>query len=482
MLEGWGFYSEGLASISAVLKQNKHNVSLLHLIKDISKEEFLLKIEKEKPDLIGFSFATTTFYRLSNYVKWIKMKFNIPIICGGYHPTLAPEEVLNIKEVDMVCIGEGEYPMLELCNKIEKKENYEYIDSLYVKTKDGIIKNKIRPLIENLDTLPFPDFGLFNFNNLIASKINTATIMISRGCLYNCSYCANHATRKLYPNSNKYTRTRSPENAIEYIKILLQHCGNEKITIKYIGFLDNNLSWPKEWSIKFLNLYLQEIHLPFSCNLRADTIDKELCGLLKKAGCFRVHIGVESGNKEIRFSILKRSMPDNVIKKAFDLFKNAKISSLAYNMVGLPYETPKAALDTIKLNALIKPTRSLAAIFCPFPRTEAYNISLNAGFIKEPVDYSKEIVLKNKSFSEDQIYFFSLYFRFITQLYKIIFVFPGFIKIQAEKFFDSFFCWDKIPYKFLNKIMRFYKRSKDSLKNKIRNKNPKLYLFLRNSF
>ena len=482
-LEGWGFYSEGLASISAVLKKNGHRVSLLHLTKEIPKEKFLKNIEKENPNLIGFSFTTDNFHLLPKYLKWIKEnKFSIPIICGSYHSTLSPEEVINIKEVDMICIGEGEYPMLELCNKIEKRENYEYIESLWIKTKNGIIKNRVRPLIENLDTLPFPDFALFDFHNLIASKINTAMIMVSRGCPYNCSYCANHAIRKMYPNSNKYTRTRSPENSIEYIKTLLKHCKDEKININYINFLDNNLSWPKEWNIKFLNLYLQEIHLPFSCNLRADTIDKELIELFKKAGCFRAHIGVESGNKEIRFSILKRNMSDDVIKNGFNLCKNIGISTLAYNMIGLPYETPRTALDTIKLNALIKPTRSLAAIFCPYPATEAYNISLNAGFIEEPVDYSREVVLKNKNFSEEQTCFFSLYFRFIIQIYKMIFVLSGFVKELAEKFFDSLFTNNKIPYKFLNRIMRFYKQSKDSLKNKIRNKSPKLYLFLRNYF
>ncbi|MBT9131132.1 MAG: Hopanoid C-3 methylase [candidate division WS2 bacterium] len=216
ILEGWGFYSEGVASISTVLKKGGHKVSLLHLIKEIPKEKFLENMEKENPNLIGFSFTTDSFHRLPKYLKWIKEnKFNIPIICGSYHSTLAPEEVINIKEVDMVCIGEGEYPMLELCDKIEKKENYEYIESLWIKTKNGIIKNRVSPLVENLDTLPFPDFALFDLHNLIASKINTATITISRGCPYNCSYCANHAIRKMYPNSTKYTRNRSPENSIE---------------------------------------------------------------------------------------------------------------------------------------------------------------------------------------------------------------------------------------------------------------------------
>ncbi len=248
-LEGWGFYSEGLASMSAVLKKKGYNTALYHLTKEISKEVFLKKIEAENPNLIGFSFGTDNFYRIPLYIKWIKEKFNIPIICGSYHPTLAPEEVLNIPGVDMVCIGEGEYSLLELCSKIEERKQINDIKNIWIKRENEISKNPIRPLIENLDDLPFPDFSLFNFYDLIASKINTAAVMVSRGCPYNCSYCANHAIKQLYPNQNKYCRTRSPENAILYIKILIKHCADNNITIKYISFSDNNLSCPKKWSM-----------------------------------------------------------------------------------------------------------------------------------------------------------------------------------------------------------------------------------------
>jgi len=477
-LEGWGFYSEGIASLSSVLKKEGYKVSLYHLTKEVSKEEFLERIEKEKPDLIGFSVGSDNFFRLKKYSAWLKERFRIPVICGGYHPTLAPDETINLPGVDMVCIGEGEYPLLELCKKIERNRQYNDIQNIWVKTDRGIIKNPIRPLIENLDDLPFPDFSIFDFEKIISSKISTGAAMISRGCPYNCSYCCNHAIKNLYPNKAKYPRVRSPRVTIEYLKKLINHYNR----IKYISFWDNNLSWPKNWCLSLLELYRKEIGLPFSCNLRADTIDEEIISALKKSGCFRVHIGVESGNKEIRYKILNRYIPDEVINKAFQLCRKAGINTLAYNMVGLPFETPRAAIDTIKLNATIRPTRALSAIFSPYPGTDASRVSLEAGFITFPIDYSEEVILKTKDFTEEQVKFFSSAFRPLIKIYGLIFKFPKIIRDPMEKAMDSFLCWKYFPHKPITILLRTVKGFSGRVKNTLRNRLPGLYLFLRNLF
>ncbi|MDI6603173.1 MAG: radical SAM protein [Patescibacteria group bacterium] len=477
-LEGWGFYSEGLASMSSILKKEGYEVSLYHITKELSREEFLERIEKEKPDLIGFSVGSDNFFRLKKYSTWLKKRFKIPVICGGYHPTLAPDETINLPGVDMVCVGEGEYPLLELCKRIEENRPYEDIQSIWVKTDQRIIKNPTRPLIENLDDLPLPDFSIFDFEKLISSKISTGTVMISRGCPYNCSYCCNHAIKNLYANKDKYPRVRSPQVAIEYLKKLINHYDK----IKYISFWDNNLSWPKNWCLSLLELYRKEIGLPFSCNLRADTIDEEIISALKKSGCFRVHIGVESGNKEIRYKILNRYMPDEIISKAFQLCRKEGINTLAYNMIGLPFETPRAALDTIKFNAMIRPSRALAAIFSPYRGTEATRVSLEAGFITLPIDYSKEVILKTKDFTEEEVKFFSSAFRPLMKIYMLIFKFPKVIRDPMEKAMDSFLCWKYFPYKLLTSLLRTIKSFSDRAKNILRNRLPKLYLFLRNAF
>ena len=212
-----GNYSEGLASISAVLKQGGHDVRLLHLLNLHTEEDFKRRLrEAGEFDIIGFSIRTTAFPDCIEYIKWTKEVCpEAFIICGSYHPTLVPDEVLAVDGVDCVCVGDGEYAELELCDKMRDGEDYTSIESLYFKLDDGSFKhNPIRPLFADLDRLPIPDFELFDYDNLESSKVGTAIVIVSRGCFYNCTYCGNGNFRKVYPNKKIYARFRSPETAL----------------------------------------------------------------------------------------------------------------------------------------------------------------------------------------------------------------------------------------------------------------------------
>lgn len=474
--EKFGFYSEGLASISSVLKRAGHEVRLYHIMRQVALDEFLETIKYYSPDLIGFHLRTSNFLEISRYIPYIKKDgIQAPIICGGYHPSLAPDEVLNMPGVDMICIGESEFPLLELCDAMEHGKEFRNIKNIWVKTDNDIIRNPIRPLIENLDELPLPDFDLFDFDNLTSSKIYTAGVMLSRGCPFNCAYCCNHAIRNLYPNKAKYARKRSPQNAIRYLKKLL----SSYKYIKYITFWDNNLSYPHEWFYEFIFLYKSEIHLPFSCNLHPNTVDETVVNSLKEAGCYRVHIGVEHGNEPFRRNILNRNISNNQIIKVFSLCRAAGISTLSYNMVNSPLETPSIFLDTVRLNALIKPTRALAAIFYPYPGTDAYNMSLKHGLITLLVNYSAEIILQNTKFPKPQVKFFSLYFRVLIKVYQFIFKLPKKVRFACEKLFDSILISKYLPYDTLNKLMELRRKLVNRLKTVLRTALPQLYVFMR---
>ena len=138
---------------------------------------------------------------------------------------------------DIVCVGEGEGPVTDLCNALEKKRSYDKVPNLWVKKGGRIVKNPPRKLIYPLDSLPFPDFGLFDFSKLIATQTKTAVVIISRGCPYRCGYCCNHKIREVYPDPEHYTRFRSPENVTLYLKKLLKLYP----WVSYIRFIDNIL-------------------------------------------------------------------------------------------------------------------------------------------------------------------------------------------------------------------------------------------------
>ena len=151
----------GLASISAVLKENQHEVTLTHLTKEPSKKDILKEVSQKSPDFVGFSSTTNQFHFVELISKWIKEEFSeIPIVVGGIHATLAPNDVIQNDNIDFVCIGEGEYPLLELLeNGFDDRE----IQNVWSKER----KTSIRPLISDLDTLPFPDYDLFDMNSIL---------------------------------------------------------------------------------------------------------------------------------------------------------------------------------------------------------------------------------------------------------------------------------------------------------------------------
>ncbi|MCL1832851.1 MAG: cobalamin-dependent protein, partial [Oscillospiraceae bacterium] len=178
-----GNYSEGLASISAVLKQAEYNVRLEHMLYMPTKKEFVERVKAHNPDVIGFTMRTTAMPFVRELAGWLDDDdsglSDIPVTVGGYHPTLVPEECLAVRGIDMVTIGEGEYPLLEYMDSLRDGTNRTDIQSTWFKQADGtIIKNDVRPLIEDLDTLPFPDFELFDFANLDRSKNFTAMVML----------------------------------------------------------------------------------------------------------------------------------------------------------------------------------------------------------------------------------------------------------------------------------------------------------------
>ena len=153
-----------------------------------------------------------------------------------------------------------------------------------VKNDDGTFKhNPIAPLFADLDRIPIPDFDLFDYDNLESSKVNTAIVVVSRGCFYNCTYCGNGNFRKVYPNKKIYARFRSPENATLYLKTLLA----KHAYIKFINFRDAIFNMFPDWFDKFIDMYTKEIGLPCTGNIRFDILTEETVKKMKAAGLSR---------------------------------------------------------------------------------------------------------------------------------------------------------------------------------------------------
>ncbi|MDR1088238.1 MAG: cobalamin-dependent protein, partial [Coriobacteriales bacterium] len=199
MIGAGGKYYEGLASLSAMLKQDKHQVDLLHITELLTVDDFTQRLLREykDADVIGFSATTNVFPHVVEYSESIKKALpNTLVVCGGPHPTLAPEESIAAPGLDVICLGEGEYSLSELCNRLQIGVDFSDIEGLWVKQNGTVYRNPRRPFIQNLDDLPLPDRELFTFEGSADQAMDRLAFMGSRGCPYNCTHCCNHAFKK----------------------------------------------------------------------------------------------------------------------------------------------------------------------------------------------------------------------------------------------------------------------------------------------
>jgi radical SAM superfamily enzyme YgiQ (UPF0313 family) len=435
-----GSTSIGLAYLSANLKKHGHQVSVFHITKDISEETFLNQVSKYNYDLIGFTAFSNQNYLIKKYAKWVRNISDKPTIYGGVHPTVDPEDAISIDGVDMICLGEGEDVIVELCNKLENKQDVIDIQSLWIKHKSKVIKNPIRALRQDLDSLPFPDLNIFDTKKTVQWKIESLEVLTTRGCQYNCSYCCNHQYRKLYKNSLKYVRTRTVDNIIKEIKER-----KEKFPeLNHVVLLDDTFGMDKKFGLEFCKKIKQEINMPWRTNTHAQVLDEEMIIAMKDSGCRRISIGIESGDLELRKSVLNRKLSDESIIKACELCNEHGIEVMTYNMVGIPFETREKALKTIKLNTKTKTNPRLIhmSILQPYPKTKIYDICVENGFIKKeqvPDSYFSESIVDQPSMSKNEAIFVFEYFYIFLKIYQFIDRLPRAIKNNFDIYVDTIF-------------------------------------------
>ncbi len=370
--------SIGLASISALLKKNKHKVQLLDsTFHRITKQEIKHKLKEFKPDLVAITAATNDLHYAIHICKQIKqISPNTKIICGGYHATIAPEDIIKQDCFDAVCIGEGEYPMLELAESINRTKVNTNIKNIWFKTKDKkgnikIKKNSLRPLQQNLDKLPFPDRNLFNYQTYLNYNKGIATFIASKGCPFGCAYCINNYLLKKYKGLGKYLRFRTADSIIKEIKQVKDKFGEK---IKEIEFYDDTFTLNKQLIKEFSTKYKKQINIPFNINVRAGSVTKQDFIHLQNAGCYRVSIGIESGDEFIRNTIMKRNQTEKQIIDTFTWAREVGLQTYSFNMVGLPYETKKTIKATIELNKKCKPDFVGVSIFNAYKGTGLYKL------------------------------------------------------------------------------------------------------------
>ena len=404
--------SLGIAYISASLKACGHNTYLVDYTWGGRVKDTILAVKKFGPDLVAFSIRSGEFTFCLRISRKLKDYFgsDIKIIFGGVHPTIDPEGVVREDCVDLVCVGEGEQAIAELCQKMEKKERIDQIKNIWVK-EDGMVKrNDVRDLIENLNEVPFPDRDIFDMERYISSRDGAIDMIVSRGCPYQCTYCINPILQNLYERKGKFVRRRSVNNVISEISDIYG-----KYKVKHISFQDDIFPSSLEWLREFSERFPKHSDLDFFCNVRAESVTPEMCKYLKQNGCSSINIGVESGSEWIRENILNRKISNERLVTAFKICRREGLATYSFNMIGIPYETVSHIKETIELNKRIQPTFLQVSIFQPYPGTRLKRLCVEKKWYDGKIlPYSHQFfsMLKYPQISRTRIYWEKIFFRY----------------------------------------------------------------------
>jgi len=353
------------------------------LLKSDMSSDLANKIDEFKPDLIAISLlesvypiALTMFDVLENY--------DIPVLVGGVFAMHAPEIVIENKCIDMVCIGEGEDTIVEVCKRIASNKNCYDVDNLWIKKDDKIIKNRLTKTLD-VNKIPIPDYSLFEWERFMrpmGGKIyNTIPIESNRGCPYECTFCNSPSTFDLFKDRDysSFFRKKTVDNIHKELISLKNQWSAEYVYFTADTFL---ILTQKELD-ELVDLYIRDINLPFWIQTRAETLTPYRVKKLKEMGCHRISIGLEHGNAEFRKKILKKPFDDETIINGTNLLADAGIPLTVNNIIGFPEENRDLVFDTIALNRKLIVDTTNCVAFAPFRGTPLHKICVDKGYIEK---------------------------------------------------------------------------------------------------
>ncbi|MEI7481774.1 MAG: radical SAM protein [Elusimicrobiota bacterium] len=395
------FGAFGPRTLSDVLKKSGHTVSMVFFKRDktnemalpTAKEYKLLKnlIKDLSPGLVGISTRSAFFPVARDITAALKPEITVPVIWGGAHAIICPEEC--IRYADIVCAGEGEGPLPLLADAILNKKDHTRIPGLWTKGVDGsVIQNETCPVTEHLDALPLPDFsdvsGSYvieddkceNREPLYNDSLTYYNFMSGRGCPFRCDFCSNSVFHSIFKGKGGRLRQRSVDNVIRELL-------NAKRAFKNLAWISSNdelFGQDAEWLREFSERYKREIGLAFHCDIHPSYVTEEKISALSGMGLKTISMGLQSGSERIRREVYGRNTPDAMILNAAGLFRKYKIFP-SYDLI---FDNPLETVDDLRktldfMMRLPRPFRMCTYSLQYHPKTALTEKLLSMGIITE---------------------------------------------------------------------------------------------------
>ncbi|HLD82416.1 MAG TPA: radical SAM protein [Candidatus Omnitrophota bacterium] len=426
----------GLLYIAAVLEKAGYQVKVFDPnLHNLSLSELIGQIRLYEPELIGLTSVTPTFNAAQKISFELKRAFpGTPIVMGGPHVTSLPENSLNFTpEVDFVIAGEGELTIIELVKALEeKKADFSAINGVGYRNNGKIILNPSRPVIEELDSLPYPAYHLLPIREYAPSVVyrirgKSTFIMSSRGCPAFCTFCANTVTgRKLRVHS------------LDYFLGLLHHI-IDVYGIRHFTIVDDNFIADPDRAREICKRIIKErLNITWFIFARTDHCqDLELLKIMRRAGCVYVQLGIESGNEEVLRQLGKNVSKEACVKAGMNC-RQAGIDCMNSFMIGNPKDTKETVLETINFAIKLDSTMAGFNILIPYPGTAIFKKYYQEDFGHNnewekwnhithdvPIDYRHTTLTKRDLDSLRKLAICRYYLR-PRQLFRILILFRSF--------------------------------------------------------
>jgi radical SAM superfamily enzyme YgiQ (UPF0313 family) len=377
----------GLSYISACLKERQHTTQLLVLSSEwrsSSLSRLETTVREFDPQIVAFTAVSTQFPFIQSAAELVSERWPEKfLLLGGMHASLRPAEAIQ-GPFNAICIGEGEFPTVELAEQLTAGKQPSGIANLWFKRADGSIeRNPTREFLPNLDQLPFPDRQLWE--DWVMSPAKTHHMLQpSRGCPFGCTYCSNHAIRKI--SGGKYVRFRSPASILSE----LRHLKERYPELESLYLQSETIAVDLEW-LETLSHQVHELNqqfqppIAFACNFRVtrSLLTDSVFGALERLGVRTIEIGLESGSERLRAQVLRRNYTNEEFVQAVTLARRHGMKVNVYNMIGLPGESLSDYEETVAVNHQVCPDQSLTSIFFPYPGTDLYERCQEQGLLKD---------------------------------------------------------------------------------------------------
>jgi len=292
-------------------------------------------------DLVGLTGMTPIINYAFEVAKLVRARLDVPIMIGGSHITVLPVETMkSVKEIDVGVISEGEETLRELLKYYDETRKLKTVKGIIYREGDNIVETEHRPFLKNLDVLPYPAYHLLEKPLTKyrpfpphGRKLPFMTIVSSRGCPFNCSFCSHNVWGRVF-------NTFSANYVYEQIRFLM-----EQYNVKYIQFYDDSFTLKRKRIIELCGL-LKDLDIDWSCETRVNLVDRELLSTMKEARCNLIGFGLESGVQRV-LDVLNKQITLEQSRKAIQLCNELGITSVAYMMLGCPSETEEEILESV---------------------------------------------------------------------------------------------------------------------------------------